>query len=771
MSDIKFELVDIPIEFKEINPSDFDSKYYNVEEKLIIEPDKKGFISGELLPILERGYDVKNTVVINAGVGQGKSKAILKMARQYAESDEYIVVIAVPSKNLIKQYEKDCRGFIGKEKIFNLLEIDNVKLQNIFQVTDDDLIEGNLLVSKFKIHILTINGLLGNAGDNNLFQAGNKRSYFEELQEYCTTKNKKLVIIFDEIHDSIHNFKQELIINLWNYQGLVHKIFTVSATYNEASKEVIKYLSELTNRNIQIIESKRVIIKEKQSDLYINFFVDRKTERDKSLIALLSNLIEKEEKFDIVVYSSKLTKKLISKPSESQKCFEVNNLLHDLKINRCYNDMFDIKSKQTYSPSHINIGTNFTTGVNIEKHKHNYIIIFPKDISFKYFNNKGVFTNGANTIIQTLARQRKPGKIHIFLPEPVRLKEESLKYEKEISDKILSNFEKLNTTPEIKVNYSNINEQGKVLDQVYSNLLYKAKNALQQLSKTDRAGMNTLQYPSKEIFKLYKGEQYLADDFFGGNISSYIMWAAMCNQFLNCKLSHIQTSHSINLSSQELENEINSIYKKEKDFLNSFYEEFSFFSSLTAFEKFEYFTKYFFDDAETTIDNNLLTETSKDKIIFILIKLIIGNNIEADKGEVYLDYLNSSIYYAHNINLDVENHISIKENDLTRIKLFKKWNDFIVLLQKHERVRKKDVVLPATMFPEFEKLFIDMNMKEELDDLARLDFVLSNKNFPFSERFRKCTTIKQYAKSFYKLLIEATYNVKKAKPVKEQNQI
>lgn len=44
MSFIDFELIDIPIEFKEINPSDFDSKYYNVEEKIIIEPNKEGHI-------------------------------------------------------------------------------------------------------------------------------------------------------------------------------------------------------------------------------------------------------------------------------------------------------------------------------------------------------------------------------------------------------------------------------------------------------------------------------------------------------------------------------------------------------------------------------------------------------------------------------------------------------------------------------------------------------------------------------------------------------
>lgn len=377
MSAIDFELIDIPVEFKEINPSDFDSQYYKVDDKITISPDKKGFISHELLPELERGIGVKNTVVINAGVGQGKSRAILEMANKYSSSYDYIVIIAVPYKNLIEQYINDCLKFTTRNKIFNQLEIEKEKIQNVFDVSDEDEPGSTFSMSRFKVHILTTNGLLGNPGENSLFQAGIKRKYFEDLQNYCHRKRKKIVVIFDEIHDSIHNFREDLIINLWNYQGLIHKIFTVSATYNEASKEVIKYLSELTDKKIQIIEAKRTIVKEKQSELFINFYTDRNIEREKELIALLEDLKEKKQRFDIAVYSSGLAKKFVSKPSKDQKYFSVNNLLFDLNVNRCYNDKFDFKARQIFNPSRINIGTNFTTGVNIEKYNHDYIIILP----------------------------------------------------------------------------------------------------------------------------------------------------------------------------------------------------------------------------------------------------------------------------------------------------------------------------------------------------------------------------------------------------------
>lgn len=762
MSALNFELIDIPIEFKEINPSDFDSQYYKVEDKIIITPDEKGFISHELLPELEKGIDEKNTVVINAGVGQGKSRAILEMANKYSSNNDYVVIIAVPYKNLIEQYINDCLKFTTRNRIFNQLEIEKEKIQSVFDVSDEDIPGSTFSMSKFKIHVLTTNGLLGNPGDDSLFQAGIKRKYFEDLQNYCHKKRKKLVIIFDEIHDSIHNFREELIINLWSYQGLVHKIFTVSATYNEASKEVIKYLSELTNRKIQIIEAKRTIIKEKQSELFINFYTDKNIERDKELITLLKDLKEKEKRFDIAIYSSGLAKKFVSKPSKDQKYFSVNHLLYDLNINRCYNDKFDFKAKQVYNQGKINIGTNFTTGVNIEKLNHDYIIILPKEVSLEYFNNKGTFTNGANTIIQTFARQRKKGRIHIFLPVPLGLKEETLKYDKGISKMILSNFDSLGIKPAERVSYSDINKQEEVLDQVYQNLFYRVKNSINKLEKVDRTGMNQLEFPKKELFKLYKGEKYLAENFFGGNLSTYVLWAAMCNQFLNCKLANVHVSRKIYLTSRDMENEVSHIYNSYKDSLNSSEPNFAFFDSFLTFEKWEYFKTEFFVFNEVLVDDKQLTQLYKDKIMSVLLKLIFEEDLNADKSKVYLNYLKSSIYSSKEIDLNEKEHLNIKEENLILIKLFKEWGSFVELLENKKKKRKENIVLPSKMFLEFHQLFSDKKMVDVLNEMMIKDFVISNKNFPIYDRFRKCETEKQYAKSFYKLLIEVLYDQTKA---------
>src|SRR5690554_1631607 len=95
---------DFPIEFKEINPSDFSS--FDVKDKIIIEPDEFGFINDTLQEQI--CLEENNTVVINASVGNGKSYAIIQTIKRYYESQEkYLIVVATPFVSLVEQYIKD----------------------------------------------------------------------------------------------------------------------------------------------------------------------------------------------------------------------------------------------------------------------------------------------------------------------------------------------------------------------------------------------------------------------------------------------------------------------------------------------------------------------------------------------------------------------------------------------------------------------------------------------------------------------------------------
>lgn len=59
---------DFSIEFKKINPEDFDG--FEVD-KVKISPNEDGYIKEELHS--KTNIDEKNTMVINVGVGQGKT--------------------------------------------------------------------------------------------------------------------------------------------------------------------------------------------------------------------------------------------------------------------------------------------------------------------------------------------------------------------------------------------------------------------------------------------------------------------------------------------------------------------------------------------------------------------------------------------------------------------------------------------------------------------------------------------------------------------------
>jgi hypothetical protein len=96
---------DFPIEFKEINPEDFpDFIIENNGEKVIIRPNNEGFINDELQANIL--LNDKNTVVVNAAVGQGKSFAIIKTIERYFkdEENEYLIFVASPFVSLVEQY-------------------------------------------------------------------------------------------------------------------------------------------------------------------------------------------------------------------------------------------------------------------------------------------------------------------------------------------------------------------------------------------------------------------------------------------------------------------------------------------------------------------------------------------------------------------------------------------------------------------------------------------------------------------------------------------
>lgn len=368
-----------PIEFKEVNPEDFqlvfdssggrisrsDFVIENGGDKIIIEPNDDGYINDTLQGLLELGH--KNTVVINAPVGQGKSYAIIQTAKRYLDSDErYLIFIASPFVSLVKQYNKD------------LIEsgIDSNHIYTYDRIGRDSSTE---YLDK-SIHVITANTLLGNPGEDGFKNSDLKREYINNLVEKCERENIKVVFIYDEIHDSYQNFQQEYIFNLWKWRNVIHKNFVLSATYNEASKIVIEYLAELTDFRIQIIESERKRFIEKQSSLHLHYTSSYNyTSKTKEIVNLIKDLISQDKNIDILSYSKALAKAILD-PKE-----ELGSLLIDKfgEIKDCTSELVSNQRGENLEPTNqydndkCNVGTNFKTGVSIKKDNHAYVIILP----------------------------------------------------------------------------------------------------------------------------------------------------------------------------------------------------------------------------------------------------------------------------------------------------------------------------------------------------------------------------------------------------------
>lgn len=530
----------IPFEFKEINPSDFLG--YETVEKIVIEPDENGFIYSSLRN--EFDFAEQNTLVINAAVGQGKSHALNRFAVDYYKLDDnYKVFIVVPFKSLISQYHE------------SLLKLDVPESEIIDYQQLDDYENTNSPT----FHLISINTLLGNFGDRAVSQSERKKKYLNELVTYCEENAFKVVFFIDEIHDSIKNFKELFIFNLLKWKDITQKIVVSSATYNETSKIVIKYLSELTNHKIRIIESKRVVNEEKVSNLNLFFIpqVEKFQLKNRRFLNLIEEECEKGRKIDILTYSKSLAEQLVNVNSPVYKILT--------KFNQTPN-LCTSNSKASFNPNLCNIGTNFKTGINIVSEQSSFIIILPPNA----YSGDNIFSDGINSIIQALARPRKKSEIFIVMSFPTGLIEP---YEQNINYfSITSQIRR--SLNESKFKYFSINKQDALLKSFYNK---QKKNFIKETSalKTiNRKYRPRLEFPPFEIYSLEFAEKYFYTQYeiFGQNLPAYVIWAAFNNQFFNCRFKNYYIPEYTNLKEGKIQIGLDKFFKNRIDPNKPFYE-------------------------------------------------------------------------------------------------------------------------------------------------------------------------------------------------------
>lgn len=558
---------DFPVEFKEINSRDFTMKFKNesgkltkdgflVDEKIIIDSNEDGFIN----EALQSKIDIKeeNTVVVNASVGSGKSYAIIQTIKRFYDSDEkYLIVVATPFVSLVEQYVND----IHKDA-----EIPQDQIYNYLSLGRDDVGYINKCVQ-----VVTVNTLLGNPGEEGFKNSDIKRKYLNDLISNCKQKNIKVVFVFDEIHDAIQNFREELIFNIFKWREITHKNFIISATFNEASKVVIEYLAELTHKKIQIIESKRKRIPSKQSKLYLHYSSAHNfSEKTNEIVSVISDLVHRDKQIDILCYSKSLVKDIIKdKDGIGKLLFDTFGEINDCTSQLVSNQRTENEpAKNRYDNSRCNIGTNFKTGVSIKKKNHAFVIIMPPRATKLWFRNKsGIFSDGINSIIQAIARQRKKGEIHIILPRPDAFDYDSLVNAKmnDVQKKAFKeSYEKVRHYDEKDVvKYYPLIVQDLLLRSFYEDILLEDVKREIEYSKSSRADyLSRLEFPPYPIFKLDRGEEYLANTvkFFGEDLSAYVTYSAFTNQFVNCNLVGVNYKTDLFFKENEIQKELDRVF-------------------------------------------------------------------------------------------------------------------------------------------------------------------------------------------------------------------
>lgn len=775
---------DFPIEFKEINPSDFRStnertdrpNRFNVPSKVIIEPNEDGFIYENLINHIH--LDRKDTVVINAPVGYGKSYAIIKTIEKiYNEIPNSLIIIATPFVSLVEQYTND----ITKDT--------EIPLEQIYDYSN--LGRNNIQYIDRRVQIVTVNSLLGNPGEDAFKNSDIKRRYINELIRKCKTNNTKVFFIYDEIHDAIQNFKEEYIFNLWKWKDIAYKNFIISATFNEASKVVIEYLAELTDRNIYIIEAIRKRFPEKQSSLHLHFSCEHNfTESTEELVSVVENALSRNRNIDILCYSKSLAKSIIkSKDGIGKKLKDKFEVINDCTSQLISNQRPENEiTTNRYDNSKCNIGTNFKTGVSIKKTNHTFVIVMPPRATRLSFKNKyGIFSGGINSVIQALARQRDKGEIHIILPKPDRFNIESLRNARMTQQQInefsiwysyIKDFRVVdNEGNEIKpVNYYPVNVQNLILSKFYHETLKaNVEEEITHIENLDRNSFTRLLYPTYELFKLDKGEDFISNNFkfFGEDIAAYVTYCAFTNQFINCNLVEANYKTTIFFEENKIQENLN--YYFDKYFGEDYYNSRTSFSNFNMFYtelRKEIFSEYNikYKKSNSSEWNTVLPYTNKQfenqLLRFCGILYYMKNyfyqedftNRNIDLEYTRRTYFLDCISVANTINLEEVDYSQNHKNTTKAYKNLSYFRDKLIQNIAHSTRGNEYCYLPVKPIINFFSSNEIELINETILYLIENDELIKNDVFNFKRNFIN-SSLEKNIETFYKILIEDFFDI------------
>lgn len=569
---VPFKLTNTPIDFFQLDEKLFSIDGFNYSKEEIRFDSKTRYLKGEK-HFQNLDLEKKETVVLNFQVGKGKSSILSLIVGEYFALGYYILICSPYIKLIEKELNSVLDLFHKNTKRSKLAEILNWEVDDYSLGRDEvffthdyskldphtDLPVVDNAVNIYPIHLLTINNLLGNPGEDRLYQSGYKQRYINNLLSQW--KDEKVVFFFDEIHESTESFKSIFLPNIFRWQGIVKKIFVSSATFTPSSVPIIKALAFLTEKNISVYESERTK-NSKQSSLSLHIMPSVYSYKTQYFLNHVGVLMQKyrDKKIPVnIITASKILAETIAKQffgdnviTEKSKLIDNTSLEY---INLCTSD-----TGIGFNDTQNNIGTTFKTGVNLANPNSVLIIIFPSILVETTYSNYGIFSDGVQSIIQTVGRMRNGGDIHLLISNPKSL----IKHDyPEIIDGFVSkhDFASQNTSYDevIKAYRERLDNFEKPVLDMERNL---NKKSIVDITKKRNFGF---WYPNQHEFLIEYSQMILLNHknpSFGREIAPYVLWACINNQFANATLKniyHIGSSQTMGLTPKNAERVFNKI--------------------------------------------------------------------------------------------------------------------------------------------------------------------------------------------------------------------
>ena len=332
---------------------------------------------------------------------------------------------------------------------------------------------------------------------------------------------------------------------------------------------------------------------------------------------------------------------------------------------------------------------------------------------------------------------------------------------------------KYHRTPEKLVKYIKLNRQDYYLKEFYKNKL--KGNLISEITAVSASRRSStlpkLNFPTFQEFKLELGEDYLANKFpiFGEDISAYTTYAALANQFVNCRLKGISFKPILAFDEGSVQVMLDAVYKNffGEDYLESLgqYSNFSLFyqdfrNSLYANYQLQ-FKKTGGTDYENIEKGSSLAKKFELQLLLYTYKLK-HRGLQSTDDEDYTrsDYFLESISHSKDIDLS-----TLAEGEYkNRVKLYQYINYFreklINSLYEYDRAGEHFFCTPTNVWSNFFETS-DIAKVNELIALVESDSILKDNMFEFKRRFIDNKTTLGKLKTFYSILLEDFLSVEK----------